>query len=309
MPDVVWVNGEYVTRDEARVSAFDAGLLHAVGLFETMLATGAGVFQLHAHLDRLSRSARDLGLTESLETRALAEAVRRCVERSELTQGEGRARVRLTLTGGDLNLLASTAQGPTDPTIIISVTRATQYPEAMFEKGVGVVVAAAKANPLDPFAGHKTLNYWWRLRELQMASARGMGESLVLQVTNHVAGGAVSNLFCVRDDTLHTPIARGEEEKGAVPSPVLPGTTRAVVIELAERFGVGCGRHMLNISDILDADEVFLTNASWGVLPVVQVESKAIGDGRPGPVTSRVREMWEEAVGSDGATERQSDEG
>jgi branched-chain amino acid aminotransferase len=297
MADVVWMNGEFVEREAARVSAFDAGLLHGVGLFETMLATRSGVFQMHAHLERLRESARQMGLTESLRTSALAETVDLCVERSELAVDDGQARVRLTLTGGDLNMLASTAKGPTDPTIIISVTRATTYPDEMFERGVGVLVASAKANPLDPFAGHKTVNYWWRLRELQAASAKGMGEALFLQVTNHVSGGAVSNLFIVRDGTLHTPIARGEEERGGVPSPVLPGTTRAVIMELAERTGVGCGKHMLNIGDVLDADEVFLTNASWGVLPVVQVESKAIGTGSPGPMALRLREMWLEATG------------
>lgn len=296
MPELVWVNGTFVERDAARVSAFDAGLLHGVGLFETMLATAGRVFRLERHMARLERSARELGLSERLRIEALGEAVEGVVARSGLAEGDARARVRLTLTGGDLNLLERSAQSQTDPTIVISVTPATSYPAEMFEKGVGVLIAATKANPLNPHDAHKTLNYWWRLRALQEAAGKRMGEALILQVTNHVCGGAVSNLFAVRDGTLMTPLAHAEEERGAMPSPVLPGITREAIIELGDRIGVGCARKLMNIADVLDADELFLTNASWGLLPVVGVEAKPIGDGRPGELTRRLREMWLEAV-------------
>lgn len=301
MPETVWLNGQFLERDAARVSAFDAGLVHGVGLFETMLACPLGtggprVFRIDRHLARLERSARALGLTDSLKPRALAELIEHVVERSGLGRGDTRARVRLTITGGDLNLLASTGRGPTDPTVLIVVQPATPYPAEMFERGVSIVIAQAKANPLDPFAGHKTINYWWRLRELQAAAGQQAGEALFLQVTNHVAGGAVSNLFAVSDGALHTPIAQGEEESGMLPSPVLPGITRGAIIDAASALGFGCGRRLLSISDVLDADELFLTNSSWGVLPVVRVEGRAIGQEVPGPLTRRLREKWLEMI-------------
>ncbi|MEM8834318.1 MAG: aminotransferase class IV [Planctomycetota bacterium] len=296
MSELVWINGKMLPRDEARVSAFDAAFQHGVGLFETMLATSGRVFRLDRHLARLEASARTLGLTERLSTSALAEAVEHVTKESGLAEGEGRARVRLTLTGGDLNMLAREQRGPSDPTIVIQVTHATRYPDEMMERGVSCVVADAKANPLDPFAAHKTLNYWWRLRELQNASAKGAGEALVLQVTNHVCGGSVSSIFCVQDGTLRVPIARGEEVDGGVPSPVLPGVTRDAIIEFADAMGVGCERTMLTVADVLDADEVFVTNASWGVLPVVKMEAKAIADGAPGALTKDLRQKWLDAI-------------
>lgn len=292
--DVVWVNGSFVDRGEARVSAFDAGFLHGVGLFETMLATRGSTVLLDEHLRRLAESARTLRLSDDLRPGPLAEAVRRTVERSGHAEGDARARVRLTLTGGDLNLLESRAASATDPTVVVSVTRATPYPPEIFERGVGLLVAEPKANPLDPLAGHKTLDYWTRLRSLQQASAAGMGEALWLQVTNHVVGGAVSNVFAVRDGTLLTPLARGEEDPGATPSPVLPGVTRAAVIDLASRIGVGCDTRLLTVADVLDADELFLTNSSWGVLPAVRVEKSTVGSGMPGPITRRLAELWRE---------------
>ncbi len=297
----VFLNGELLDRDDARVSAFDAGLQHGVGLFETMNASGPGgdadpgeirVRGLDEHLDRLSDSAAELGLSEDIRTGPLADAVRLVVAKS----GLGRARVRLTLTGGDLNLLQSTGRSGHTPTVLIQAQPATSYPDEMFERGVGVTIADARANPLDPTAGHKTLNYWWRLRELQRAAGKGAGEAIVFQVTNHVCGACVSNLFAVKDGTLITPIARGEEKsdqgKVAMPSPVLPGITRAEVIEIASGKGVGCDARMLSIDDVLDADEVFLTNSSWGVLPVVRVEAEAIAGGSVGELTASLREAW-----------------
>lgn len=298
MPETVWLNGRFLSRDEARVSAFDAAFQHGVGLFETMLAAGPDgrVFHLHRHLERLDRSARELGLTDSLKPRALAELVETVVARAEQSDDDRRARVRLTITGGDLNLLSSTGRSGVDPTILIVVQPATVYPPEMFTKGVGVLIADAKANPLDPFAGHKTLNYWWRLHELQRAASARAAESIILQVTNHVCGGAVSNLFIVKDGALLTPIARGEEESGALPSPVLPGITRSAIQDAAASLRIGYSRRMLSIAEVTDADELFLTNSSWGVLPVTRVEAHTIGAGTPGPVTLRLRERWLEMV-------------
>jgi branched-chain amino acid aminotransferase len=290
----IFVNGMFVERDQARVSAADAGVLHAVGLFETMTARvtddGVVVDSLDEHLDRLQASASTLGLSTELKTGPLGEAVVETVRRS----GHERSRVRLTITGGDLNLLRATGRGAHTPTVIIDAQPATRYPEAMFTKGVMAVIADARANPLDPTAGHKTLNYWWRLRELQTAAGRGAGEAIVLQVSNHVCGGCVSNLFAVKDGTLVTPIARGEEQevggKGAIPSPVLPGITRARVLKEAKKMGLTVERRMMGIGDVLDADEVFLTNSSWGVLPVTAVEAEPVGSGEVGEVCRLLRE-------------------
>jgi branched-chain amino acid aminotransferase len=290
----VFLNGEFVSRDDARLSAFDAGVQHGVGLFETMRAVrtddGVQVHRLTAHLDRLDTSARELSLTESLHVDALGEAIERTVERSGLE----RARVRLTITGGDLNLLRQARGGEGakrnfDPTILIDAQPATAYPAEMYERGVMVTIADTRSNPLEPMSGHKTLNYWWRLRELQKAAAKGGAEALVFQVSNHAGGGCVSNLLLVKDGVVRTPICRGEEAKSdaqgiAIPSPLLPGIVREAVLEKAKVQGLRIEKRMLSIDDVLGADELLLTNSSWGVLPVVRVEGSVIGDGKPGPI-------------------------
>jgi len=331
----VWLNGRFVPLEDAKVSAFDAGLQHGVGLFETMRARGGRVLHIDRHLMRLDDSARALRLTESLHLDPLREAIELTLAKNELAD----ARIRLTLTGGDLNLLqggtalravnggaglrpardnaaqraAETDTGrrpappgplPPQPTILIHAQPPTNYPDEFFDKGVLATIADARVNPLDPFAGHKTLNYWPRLAALQAAARKGAGEAIWFTVSNHLAGGSVSNIFLVKDGTILTPIARGEEEDvtgtgfaasgggASLPSTILPGVTREWILGEADDLGMHIARRMLDINDLLGADEVFLTNSSWGVLPVAQVEREKIGSGAVGDATRRLRERW-----------------
>jgi len=312
----VFLNGELLDADGpgARVSLADAGFMHAVGLFETMTARraadGVGVVRVDAHVRRLVASARELGLTSSLRADPLAEAVEATARAHFERTGAGAdvARVRLTVSGGDLNLVRRAAQqvgaGAHTPTIAIVAQEATAYPPELFERGGLAVLADAKANPLNPLEGHKTLAYWWRLRELASAAGKGAAEALVFSVTNHLAGGCVSNVFAVRDGAVLTPIARGEERdaagaRAAMPSPTLPGVTREAVIALARELGLEVRRRMLTIDDLLDADELFCTNASFGVLPLTRVESREIGQGEVGATTRGLREglLASEAAG------------
>lgn len=293
---VLWINGTFVDRAEARVSAFDAGIQHGVGLFETMTARHGRVFRVMEHLQRLAASAAELRLAEGLRLEPLADAIEMTVARNALSD----ARVRLTVTGGDLNLLSGARGTPQDPTIMIAAQPPTAYPEALFTQGVRIRIADTRTNPFDRFAGHKTLWYWPRLAELQAAGAAGCSEALFLTTSNHVACGAVSNVFLVRGGELLTPIARGEEANGALPSPVLPGVTRASIREIAGRLGVACRVQTLAIDDVLRADEAFLCNSSWGIMPVVAVESARIGSGEPGALTRQLRESLLEAI--DGET-------
>ena len=284
----VWLNGEFVDHDNASVPVFDAGFQHGVGLFETMSARNGRVFRAEAHMQRLIESARELLLSDRLRAAPLIEAVNHTVQRNDLEE----ARVRLTVTGGNLNRLQAEGKGQVDPTILIVAQPPTVYPSAFFEEGVTTIITDGRDNPFDPMAGHKTLNYWPRIHALQTAASKKAGEAIWFTVSNHVASGSVSNVFVVKDGELHTPIARGEEEKQAIPSSVLPGITRAAIIELAESMDIQTTKRLLDINDLLAADEVFLTNSSWGVLPVVGVEREKIAEGEVGELTSQLRDAW-----------------
>ena len=285
-----YVNGQFVPLESAAISVHDAAVQHAVGLFETMQAFNGKVFRLEAHIARLIDSAQELGLASSLRQDALCELVESTLKENDAVE----ARLRLTVTGGDLSLLGAARAGGESPAhqpgIVCVATAPTQYPPAFFEQGVTAVIADPKANPFDPGAGHKTLNYWARLRTLADAAQAGAGEAIWMTITNHIAGGAVSNLFIVKDGTLFTPFARGEEGGGPIPWPVLPGVTRAAIIESAEQYDIPFQRQALTINELLEADEVFLTNSSWQVLPVTAIERHPIADQAVGPVTTKLRD-------------------
>ena len=283
----VWLNGTLEKVGDARISAFDAGFQHAVGLFETMTARGSRVVHLHQHLDRLEVSLRETRLSDRLKSGPLSDAIHATVAAAELET----SRVRLTISGGDLNLLHGGAEGH-EPTILIVAQPTTAYPDELYEKGIRATVADARANPLDPFAAHKTLAYWPRLAELQSAAAKNASEALWFTVSNHLAGGCVSNVILVKDGEFTTPLVRGEEPEGGLPSPVLPGIVRAEVLGWAAGEGRLIHRKMVDINAVLEADEVLLTNSSWGVLPVVGVEREQIADGQPGPVAKSLRAWW-----------------
>ena len=304
MPTVL-VNGEFVAAGDARVSAFDAGLQHAVGLFETMTAVMSGgearVIGLDEHLARLAMSAKDLGLARELNLAALEEAVVATVERD----GSPRQRVRLTVTGGDLNLLSGAGAENAGPTVLVVSQPAVNYPTEMYDNGISVVVADFRSNPLDEGEGHKTLNYWTRLRELQKAAAKRAGEALVFSVTNHLCGGCVSNLVLVKDGQVITPLARGEESEGAsttgpggvrLRSPVLPGITRSHVLDWASGSGLSITKRLVSIDDLLKADEVVVTNSGFGILPVTRLEREPVGKGAVGPISRQWIANWREQV-------------
>ncbi|MEO0474649.1 MAG: aminotransferase class IV [Planctomycetota bacterium] len=284
-----YLNGQMLDESQALVSAQDAGFQHAVGLFETMFAHNGSVFRLDRHLARLKRSAAELGLAAEMDTAPLADAVKQTLAENQLEQ----ARLRLTVTAGTLSMLRSEdgeSAMQIRQTVCVQAQEPTAFAPGYFDQGVRVRLYGQGANPFDITAGHKTLNYWARLRSLRQAAAGDCAEAIWLSVTNHLASGAVSNLFLIKDGELYTPIARGEEKPEALPAPVLPGITREAVVELAESQGITVHKQMLSVEDLLEADEVFLTNSNWKVLPVVAVEQKTIADGKVGSITQSLRE-------------------
>ncbi|MBI1337593.1 MAG: hypothetical protein GC164_11590 [Phycisphaera sp.] len=283
---LIHLNGHLVRREQASISLEDAGFQHAVGLFETMTARHGKVFQLQRHLDRLADSAAQLRMALTTDRQTLTHAIDETLEANGLTH----ARVRLTVTPGSVSLLRSgDASARPEPTVCVVATPPVEYAPEYFDKGVMAIVGPAMANPFDPHAGHKTLAYWSRLSVLRQAASVGAAEAIILQVSNHLASGCVSNLFLVKNNELFTPIARGEETRGGLPAPVLPGVTRSTAIELAKDASIPAHKQMLSINDLLEADEVFLTNASWQLLPVTKIENKTIAGGQVGPITRRLR--------------------
>jgi branched-chain amino acid aminotransferase len=279
MSEKVFLNDKLVDLEEARVSATDSGLLYGAGLFETMRSHNGVVFRLDDHLDRLSQSAAALSIAHPYEKSYLSDAIDQVLQANNLTE----ARLRLTLTNGPL----AAAEEQRKPTLVITATEFRPYPAQYYEKGTLVILCPFRQNPTDPTCGHKTTSYYPRLLALQVAHQRRAAEALWFTMDNRLAEGCVSNVFLVKNSTLQTP---------PVGTPVLPGIARKTVCELAQEQSIELVERDLTIEDVLGADEIFLTNVIMDVMPVVEVEKHAVGEGKVGPVTRRLREAFGQAV-------------
>jgi len=300
MPEV-WVNGGFMDESQASVSLRDTGLLHAAGVFTTMRADSGKVFRLAQHLQRLRNSCDALFVPLQYRDEVLSEAVNELLRRNNLRD----ARLRLTVTRGQAT------QDPLhglrlDPNVFLTATEFEPYPAEYYARGMTVMVLdEQKLNPYDLQAGHKTLNYFSRLSALRAANTRGAGEALWFNVHNYLQSGSISNVFLVKEQTLLTPPTPQEMRDPQVAanvaypkSAVLPGVTRSAILELARSEGIRVQLRSIDVNQLLEADELFLTNSAMRVMPVCRIERKALGNDRPGALTVRLGELLDEQVNS-----------
>jgi len=294
-----WINGNFVDEETASLPLRDAGLLYAAGVFTTMRAFHGRVYRLGEHLARLRQSCQALFIPLQYKDDALQEAITELLKRNELTE----ARLRLTVTRG------ATHNDPVhgihmQANVFCSATQAEPYPEAFYSRGMTVtLIDDQKLNPYDLQAGHKTLNYFSRLAALRNANKLGAGEALWFNVHNYLQSGSITNVFVIKDGTILTPPTPQDLQDKAIAetipypkSSVLPGITRAAVIELATGAGIPVKIAALTVNDLLEADEVFLTNSMMQVMPVGRVERKAMGSDKPGEMTLRLSALLAEDI-------------
>lgn len=270
------INGRLMPADQAHVSVYDSGFMQGVGLFETMRAYGGRVFRLEAHLARLAGSARQLGWTTTPTHDELQHAVEQVLDAVEQSD----ARVRLTVTTGSLRW---TDENTPRLTIIATATPGIPYPAELYARGSTAILSKYRQSRDDPTVGHKTTSYFSRLAALRLAHAAHGFEAIWLTPENHIAEGSISNIFLVKDDELLTP---------PLETPVLPGITRAVVLELAEGLGIPIVERALTIDDLLSADEVFMTNSLMEIAPIVRIEREPIAAEKVGEMTTRLHEAY-----------------
>jgi branched-chain amino acid aminotransferase len=298
MPQV-WLNGSFLDENDATVSVRDTGFLHAAGVFTTMRSNNGVVFRLAQHLHRIRASCEALFIPLQQSDDSISSAIKELLTRNAL----GNARLRMTVTRG----LAR--QDPLhglhlQPTVLITAAELEPYPSDYYSRGMTVIaIDDQKLNPYDLQAGHKTLNYFSRLAALREANRRAAGEGLWFNVHNYLQSGSITNVFIAKGGAIFTPPTPADlldpEIARAVPYPksaVLPGITRHAVIESAATLGITTNRAAISIDELLDADEVFLTNSIMGIMPVCRIERRAIGNDKPGPITRQLSASLEKQI-------------
>jgi branched-chain amino acid aminotransferase len=281
---LVYINGEYYPKSQAKISVYDHGLLYGDGIFEGIRAYNGVVFKLREHIDRLYRSAKVIMLDIPLTKEEMINAVLETLRRNNLRD----AYIRLVVTRGvgDLGLDPRKCNNPT--VIIITDVIKLHATEAK-EKGIKALIVWVKRDPVDATSHEvKSLNYLNSILGKIEANIAGFDEAICLDKNGYVCEGVAENIFIVQNGAIATP----PTSTGA-----LKGITRDLIIKLARQLGYQVIEKNITPSDLFTANEVFFTGTAAEVVPVVEINRRVIGDGTPGPLTKHLMEEFLKLLG------------
>lgn len=279
MSQQIYINGEYFSKDDAKISVYDHGLLYGDGVFEGMRIYSGKVFRLQQHLIRLWESALSIGLSIPMTIEQLFDDVNECVAKNGLDEGY----IRLIVTRGS-GPLGLDPYKCSDPQVICIVDSITLYPDELYQNGLELVTAATIRNhPAALSARVKSLNYLNNIMAKMEGLKAGCVEALMLNHKGEVAECTGDNIFIVKNGLLMTP---------PVEAGILEGITRNAVLELADELGIDAIETALTRHDIYVADECFLTGSAAEVIAAVKLDDRVIGDGKPGPITNQLNEAF-----------------
>lgn len=283
----IYFNGEFVPESEARVSVFDHGLLYGDGVFEGIRAYNNKVFMLTEHIERLYRSAHAIALEIPMLPEDLAQAVVDTCKANNLTDGY----VRLVVTRG-VGTLGLNPYTCKRPQIIIIAAGIQLYSKELYEEGLKVITCATLRNHPESLSPNiKSLNYLNNILAKIEAINANVEEVIMLNHKGYVAEASGDNVFIIKGDRLITP---------PVSEGALEGITRNVVMQLAQEKGMDVSEAVMTRYDLYNADEMFLTGTAAEVISVVDLDSRKIGSGRPGPKTLTLMDVFHKFAAANG---------
>jgi branched-chain amino acid aminotransferase len=276
MDEIIYLNGRLIPRFEARLSPFDHGFLYGYGLFETTRAYNGHIFRLDSHLTRLRCSAESIGLTHSILTteegkQSLKAACMATLEANELKD----ARIRLTVSAGEGDMTPDPGTC-SSPTVLITARNLVPLPPEKYETGFKAAVSFLRRNSQSPLSRLKSTCYMENVLARMTARAAGYDEAIFLNEQGYLAEGSTTNVFLASHGELITP---------PFESGVLPGITRDAVLEIARTSNIKATERWVELNELIEAEEAFLTNSVLELMPLVSVEGRPVGSGRPGKLT------------------------
>ncbi|MCH8923041.1 MAG: branched-chain-amino-acid transaminase [Planctomycetes bacterium] len=280
----IYINGTLYDKADAKISVYDHGLLYGDGVFEGIRIYGGKAFRLEQHLDRLWESAQAIWLEIPISRGEMTAAITHTIEAND-TAHDIADYIRLIVTRG-AGTLGIDPNKTSNPQVIVIADSITLYPEEYYENGLDIVTVATQRNhPATLNPRIKSLNYLNNILAKIEGLRAGCVEALMLNLNGEVAECTGDNIFLVRGGALFTPPSTAG---------ILAGITRGVVIELAASAGIEVHQDPLTRHDVYVADECFLTGSAAEVVPVVRVDDRAIGNGKPGPVTRNLMQRFRE---------------
>lgn len=283
----IYLNGEYVAEEEAKVSVFDHGVLYGDGVFEGIRAYNGKVFRLEEHVDRLYNGAKAIMLFPPISKEEMQEVVLETLRQNNLRD----AYIRLVVTRGKGDLGLDPDKCP-HPTVFCIASGITMYPEELYINGLDVVtVPTRRNNPEMVNPQMKSLNYLNNILAKLEAKLSGVQEAIMMNNEGYVSEATGDNIFIVKNGVLITPPAF---------LGILQGITRDTVMELAQKEGITVEEKVFTRYDIYTSDECFLTGTAAEIIPVVKVDGRTIADGKPGAMTQKLIKKYKEFTQSTG---------
>ena len=271
----IFIDGKYYSEHTAKISVFDHGLLYGDGVFEGIRAYHGRVFKLREHIDRLFYSAKAILLEIPMSHVELMKATVETCRENKIRNGY----IRLVVTRG-AGTLGLNPNRCKNPSIIIIAGSIQLYPPALYQRGMDIVTVPTTRNlhsAVNPAI--KSLNYLNNILAKIEANNAGVEEAVMLNAEGFVAECTGDNLFIVKNGELFTP---------PLSAGALYGITRQTVIELAREEGLKASEPNLTRYDLFNADECFLTGTGAELIPVVKIDGRVIGTGKPGPITRKL---------------------
>jgi len=284
----VYINGKFYEKKDAKVSVFDHGLLYGDGVFEGIRSYNRLVFKLKEHIDRLYESAHSIMLEIPLTKERMIEAVVSTLKENNLKD----AYIRLVVTRGEGDLGLDPRKCKGNSTIIIIADKIVLYPERFYKEGLEIITVPTIRNlpeALNPQI--KSLNYLNNILAKIEAVSAGYDEAIMLDSLGYVAECTGDNIFIVKQNHLYTP----PQCMGT-----LRGITRDTVLEIAKRNDIPVHEHVLTRHEVYISDECFLTGTAAEIIPVVKVDGRKIGLGKPGKVTLSLMKKFKELTKKEG---------
>jgi branched-chain amino acid aminotransferase len=280
---VVYIDGNYYPKSQAKVSVYDHGLLYGDGVFEGIRAYNGVVFKFKEHVDRLYRSAHAIMLKIPLTKEEMIQAVLDTLRRNELKDSY----IRLLVTRGIGDLGLDPRKCPKPSVIIITDTISLHADDAE-ENGVTTMLSWVRRNPVDTTTHEiKSLNYLNSILAKIEANINGVDEAICLESNGYIAEGVGENVFIVKNGEIMTP---------PLSTGALPGITAQVVVNLAAKLGYKLTVTNLTPFMLFTADEAFFTGTAMELMPISEVNKRRIGSGKPGPVTKKLLTEFKKVV-------------
>jgi branched-chain amino acid aminotransferase group I len=287
MARIIYLNGRFVPSSKAKLSPLDHGFLYGYGLFETMRAYDGHIFRLEQHLARLRCSAERIGLKHSILTteegkQSLKTACVATLEANKLDN----ARLRLTASAGEGNMTPELGTC-SNPTILIIAQNLVPLPPEKYETGFKAALSTLRRNSQSPLSRSKSICYTENILARMAAKAIGCDEAILLNEHGYLAEGSTTNIFLVSNEELITP---------SLESGVLPGITREIVLEMACAANIKILERQVELEELIEAEEAFVTNSILEIMPLTWFESKPIGTRKPGQLTKVLRAAYKKLV-------------